>query len=197
MRHELHSHLRTGLIALGLLAGLSVPAAAGPAGFVAPPAQSGASGFDVTKVASCRGRSRCRMGGIYARNGVGRSGNWNGNRRYYNNSWNGNGHYRRHYRRHRYNNYYNNHYNDYYNGAGIFLGLGALGLGYGLGYYNNYPYYNNNYYNNYAPRRVYRTQGLSQDHYDWCYNRWLSYRDSDNTYQPNYGGRRQCVSPYG
>ena len=86
------------------------------------------------------------MGGIYARNGVGRSGNWNGNRRYYNNNWNGNGHYRRHYRRHHYNNYYNNNYNDYYNGAGIFLGLGALGLGYGLGYYNNYPYYNNNYY---------------------------------------------------
>ncbi|WP_309084973.1 BA14K family protein [Chelativorans sp.] len=33
-------------------------------------------------------------------------------------------------------------------------------------------------------------------HVQWCYDRWRSYRASDNTYQPNNGPRRQCVSPY-
>jgi len=32
-------------------------------------------------------------------------------------------------------------------------------------------------------------------HSQWCSNRYRSYRASDNTYQPNYGPRRQCVSP--
>jgi hypothetical protein len=30
-------------------------------------------------------------------------------------------------------------------------------------------------------------------HVDYCYNRYRSYRASDNTYQPNSGPRRQCV----
>jgi len=33
-------------------------------------------------------------------------------------------------------------------------------------------------------------------HVDWCYNRYRSYRASDNTYQPYHGRRRQCHSPY-
>lgn len=33
-------------------------------------------------------------------------------------------------------------------------------------------------------------------HVDWCVNRYRSYRAYDNTFQPNYGSRRQCVSPY-
>lgn len=32
-------------------------------------------------------------------------------------------------------------------------------------------------------------------HVDYCYNRYRSYRASDNTYQPNSGPRRQCVGP--
>lgn len=32
-------------------------------------------------------------------------------------------------------------------------------------------------------------------HNEWCYNRYRSYRASDNTYQPTNGPRRQCVSP--
>ena len=32
-------------------------------------------------------------------------------------------------------------------------------------------------------------------HVQWCYDRYRSYRASDNTYQPNSGPRRQCVSP--
>ncbi len=33
-------------------------------------------------------------------------------------------------------------------------------------------------------------------HVAWCQDRWLSYRASDNSYQPYYGARRQCRSPY-
>lgn len=33
-------------------------------------------------------------------------------------------------------------------------------------------------------------------HVQWCYNRYRSYRASDNTFQPNSGPRRPCVSPY-
>lgn len=41
----------------------------------------------------------------------------------------------------------------------------------------------------------YRPRG--NDHVDWCYNRYRSYRASDNTFQPYNGPRRQCQSPYG
>ena len=34
----------------------------------------------------------------------------------------------------------------------------------------------------------------SSYHTRWCYNRYRSYRAYDNTYQPNNGPRRQCVS---
>ncbi|MER9645354.1 BA14K family protein [Mesorhizobium sp. M0239] len=33
-------------------------------------------------------------------------------------------------------------------------------------------------------------------HITWCYDRYRSYRASDNTFQPNYGPRQQCNSPY-
>jgi hypothetical protein len=33
-------------------------------------------------------------------------------------------------------------------------------------------------------------------HASWCANRWRSFRAYDNSYQPNYGPRRACVSPY-
>ncbi|RXT24135.1 BA14K family protein [Rhizobium leguminosarum] len=32
----------------------------------------------------------------------------------------------------------------------------------------------------------------SGSHAEYCYSRYRSYRASDNTYQPNYGPRRQC-----
>ncbi|MEO3385824.1 BA14K family protein [Mesorhizobium sp. CAU 1741] len=41
----------------------------------------------------------------------------------------------------------------------------------------------------------YRPRGGA--HEEWCYNRYRSYRASDNTFQPYNGGRRQCNSPYG
>jgi hypothetical protein len=45
-----------------------------------------------------------------------------------------------------------------------------------------------------TPRRAYRS-GESA-HTEWCYNRYRSYRAYDNTYQPNYGPRKRCYSPY-
>ncbi len=40
--------------------------------------------------------------------------------------------------------------------------------------------------------RVYR----GNSHVQWCYDRYRSYRASDNTFQPYNGPRQQCVSPY-
>ncbi|WP_027058899.1 BA14K family protein [Mesorhizobium loti] len=33
-------------------------------------------------------------------------------------------------------------------------------------------------------------------HVQWCYDHYRSYRSSDNTFQPNYGSRQECRSPY-
>lgn len=33
-------------------------------------------------------------------------------------------------------------------------------------------------------------------HVQWCYDRYRSYRASDNTFQPYHGPRQQCISPY-
>ncbi len=44
-----------------------------------------------------------------------------------------------------------------------------------------------------APRYVRR---LPSAHVQWCYNRYRSYRHSDNTFQPYHGPRKACVSPY-
>lgn len=45
------------------------------------------------------------------------------------------------------------------------------------------------------PRAVY-SGSMSPSHVNWCENRYRSYRAYDNSYQPNYGGRRACNSPY-
>ncbi|WP_437409066.1 BA14K family protein [Sinorhizobium meliloti] len=34
-------------------------------------------------------------------------------------------------------------------------------------------------------------------HYDWCADKYRSYRAYDNSFQPHNGPRRQCYSPYG
>ena len=46
-----------------------------------------------------------------------------------------------------------------------------------------------------APR-VIVPRGLSSAHVEWCYNRYRSYRASDNTFQPYNGPRQPCYSPY-
>ncbi len=40
----------------------------------------------------------------------------------------------------------------------------------------------------------YRPRGGA--HEEWCYNRYRSYRASDNTFQPYNGPRKQCMSAY-
>ncbi|MEJ5021901.1 BA14K family protein [Ochrobactrum vermis] len=48
------------------------------------------------------------------------------------------------------------------------------------------------------PPPVYRAPayGYSNAHVQWCYNRYRSYRASDNSFQPYNGPRQQCYSPY-
>ena len=88
------------------------------------------------------------------------------------------------------------------------------------GYYNGYRGYRyerpgHRYYNGYwfplgafaagtiiggaiaAPSRpAVRPSRVNPKHYDWCYSRYRSYDARSNTYQPNYGPRKQCLSPY-
>lgn len=47
----------------------------------------------------------------------------------------------------------------------------------------------------YRPRYR-RSVGTRGAHVNWCYNRFRSYRERDNTFQPYHGGRRPCISPY-
>jgi len=60
-------------------------------------------------------------------------------------------------------------------------------LEFGTGGFHTRPYYVR------PPRRAY---GLPAAHVNWCYARYRSYRAADNTFQPYYGPRRVCVSPY-
>lgn len=53
------------------------------------------------------------------------------------------------------------------------------------------PYYQ---YRRYDAPTYRRAPG--NPHVRWCYNRYRSYRAYDNTFQPNYGPRQQCYSPY-
>ncbi|MHB2264993.1 BA14K family protein [Aliihoeflea sp. PC F10.4] len=45
------------------------------------------------------------------------------------------------------------------------------------------------------PSREY-SRDYGSAHVNWCYDRYRSYRASDNTFQPYNGPRRQCRSPY-
>jgi hypothetical protein len=170
--------VKSGLIALGVLSGITAPSAAGP--ILQPNLSIPASPATPTEVrdswAGGNGNRNFRFR---------RSGNWNGQH------WNGGGHWNgdRHWRRGGW-----RHGGRYYDdGAGAaILGLG-LGLGLGSMYNNNY--YNDGYYAP-PPRRYYRAGRISNAHVQWCYNRYRSYRSWDNTFQPYNGPRQQCYSPY-
>ncbi|AID30852.2 hypothetical protein BFX40_24840 [Mesorhizobium sp. SEMIA 3007] len=187
------STIKSGLIALGIVSGITAPSAAGPimqpdlalptsttAPAVTPVRDSWAGGNNNSPVFNNDWRWR-------------RSGHWNGGRQWNRNNWDG-GNWNRgnwnggddwRWRRHHHRRYYDD-------GAGAaILGLG-LGLGLGSMYnnYNNYDYYAP------APRRYYRAGRLSNAHVRWCYNRYRSYRAWDNTFQPYGGPRQQCWSPY-
>ena len=106
--------------------------------------------------------------------------NWSGKRHWRGKNWNHGGHWN------------HGHWDNWWPGYGTGL-LFSFGLP-GLGYYDPY-WYGDPYL--YRSRRVYRTYTMSADHVAWCYNRWRSYRESDNSYQPYNGPRRLCRSPYG
>ncbi|UVK52730.1 BA14K family protein [Mesorhizobium sp. AR02] len=100
--------------------------------------------------------------------------NFNGNRNFARNNdgggyWNGHrgySEYHRGYRRH----------GDYWFPLAAFA-TGALITGAIINNENN---------------RVYE----GNSHVQWCYDHYRSYRSSDNTFQPNYGPRQECRSPY-
>lgn len=183
------STVKSGLIALGILSGITAPSAAGPimqpdlslptstaAPMVTPVRDSWAGGNNNQQFNN-NWQWRRHDGRRFARSGNWNGGNWNGG------NWNRGDDWRwRHGRRH----YRGRYYDD---GAGAAI-LG-LGLGLGLGsMYNNYNYYDA------PPRRYYRAGRLSSAHVQWCYNRYRSYRTYDNTFQPYNGPRQQCWSPY-
>jgi hypothetical protein len=190
MKPQLISHLRSGLVALGVFAGLSAPALAGPAGLAQPPGIASGSSAAIIDVAQrCRGDEPCfnrdrgefRRGDRDNRQNFGRSSASNNNRQAYNRHYRSNDDWRwgnnNTYNYRHYNNRYNGRYYNRYRNSGISL------------YFDLTPSYRY-----VEPRRYYRS--YSSAHVQWCYDRWRSYRAWDNTYQPYYGPRRQCVSPY-
>ncbi len=79
----------------------------------------------------------------------------------------------------------------------IIGGLLAQPRYYGPGYYDQ-GYYGPTYYRPryYAPRYYRQVYSGGNAHTRWCFARYRSYRVYDNTFQPFYGPRRACVSPY-
>lgn len=99
---------------------------------------------------------------------------WGGGNRAFHNGHRGYRHHRPGYRYH----------NGFWFPAGAFVAGAILG-----GALNNAQ---PRYYRDDRPR--YRSSGSA--HVRWCYNRYRSYRDWDNTFQPYHGPRQQCYSPY-
>jgi len=70
----------------------------------------------------------------------------------------------------------------------------ALAGGYGYGSHSGW-----NGYQAHTPKRQ-KARGHayagSNRHLAWCYDRYRSYRLSDNSFQPYHGPRRECLSPY-
>lgn len=86
---------------------------------------------------------------------------------------------RRYYGGRRYRDYYGDGYYRHHHGNDFGAVIGGLAAGAIIG-------------GIIASQPRVRRSGYS--HVDYCYNRYRSYRASDNTYQPNYGPRRQCFS---
>ncbi|MCS3742785.1 hypothetical protein FHX16_004795 [Rhizobium sp. BK661] len=110
--------------------------------------------------------------------------------------------------------WYGGHYRGYHHHHGSEWGwaLGGLAVGTIIGgalaqpYYGPYDdtFYGSSYgyysrpYGYYRPYRQYEPSVAYQggSHVSWCYARYRTYRAFDNTFQPYYGPRRQCVGPY-
>ncbi|MBZ9675952.1 BA14K family protein [Mesorhizobium sp. ES1-1] len=178
MNSLLSSTVKSGLIALAAISGVTSTSLAGPViqpGLSVPASTAAPT---ITQV-----RDNWAGGNDWRWR---RSGNWSGNhwngKHWNGNHWNGGDNWRW---RHR-------HHGGRYYDDGASAAILGLGLGLGLGsMYNNY-----NYYDAPAPRRYYRAGRLSNAHVQWCYDRYRSYRAYDNTFQPYNGPRQQCWSPY-
>lgn len=108
--------------------------------------------------------------------------NWNDQRRIrrgpgHRHGWYGDNYYYNGYQGYRHRRHGYRYYNGWWFPAGAFI-AGAI-----IGSAINNP-----------PPRYYRGGGSA--HVQWCYNRYRSYREWDNTFQPYHGPRQQCYSPY-
>jgi hypothetical protein len=171
------SSVRSGLMTLGLVAGLTAPSLAGP--ILQPdlsiPVNSAASGITPVRDGWAGNNDRNVYQDWRWRN---RGSNFRERR--FSRNWDNGDDWR--WRRH--------HHRRHFRGGdaallGLGLGLGLGSLAYG-NYYDPYPRY-------VQPRRIYRS---SNAHVQWCYDRYRSYRAWDNTFQPYHGPRQQCWSPY-
>jgi len=64
-------------------------------------------------------------------------------------------------------------------------------------YYGSSYRYQRRPYSSYRPYREYKPSVAYEggSHVSWCYARYRTYRAFDNTFQPYYGPRRECVGP--
>lgn len=209
MQYTFSAVARSGLIVLGALAGTSLPAFAGPVSVPNPiipsasapdslqpqNAEPSADGnFDGMVQLVRDGGWHGGGGAMFMPHGGGwHGGGWNGGGwhggGWHGGGWHGGG--------------WHGHGGCCYGGWGG--GAFALGLGLGLAAplyaYGPYDYYGPY---NYDPVyvqphyvRPHYAVRLSSAHIHWCYNRYRSYSVYTNSFQPNYGPRRQCLSPYG
>ncbi|MGL4488184.1 MAG: BA14K family protein, partial [Rhizobiaceae bacterium] len=90
---------------------------------------------------------------------------------------------------------YRNYRDGYRRHNGYWFPRGAfIAPGFGPRFYDGRVYDRRVY-----ERRIYRRPQVIElpfDHVRWCERRYRSYRLYDNSFQPNYGGRRACLSPY-
>ena len=167
MKPHFSISVKTGLAALCLVAGLSVPSFAGPIPAIAPVVPLAASGAATTGgLQAIPVRDGWAGGGPRSEDSQYRYRRWDRDnwRGRYNDDWR--------WRERR-------HHRSYY-GSGFYLGLGIAPA---------YRYYT-------EPRRYYQPQRVGNAHVRWCNARYRSYRAWDNTFQPYNGPRQQCWSPY-
>jgi hypothetical protein len=95
----------------------------------------------------------------------------------------------------RYGSYYGSPY-GYYGSPYRYYGSPYRYYGSPYRYYGPPYRYYGRYYS--PPYRTYASPAYygRGNHEAWCYARYRSYRAYDNTFQPYYGPRRQCIGPY-
>lgn len=200
MKSKLSALTRSGLFVLGALAGTSLPATAGPISVppfnIAPTAKTpDAASNDLREwnvgSPAMQGGSDGMVqlvhdGGFHVSGGDDlfitrgpRGATLRGS------DWPGGGEWNNHGR----NGGVNNNWGWGWGGAAL-LGWGLTAV---LPLYPGYEYYGP-YDPDYGPQRSVQAWN---PHIEWCTYHYRSYRVADNTFRPNGGPRRQCVSPYG